>query len=75
MDLAPFQKMAREGPCADRRNRLSLMDGQLVCRRSLREALEGLTPPVKGFPGAVIYPSVPLVAPPTLPPAPAAEAR
>lgn len=30
LDLAPFQKMAREGPCADIRNRLFLIDGQWV---------------------------------------------
>ena len=30
MDLAPFQKMAREGPCAESRNRLFLIDGQWV---------------------------------------------
>jgi len=30
MDLAPFQEMARQGSCADIRNRLFLIDGQWV---------------------------------------------
>ncbi len=30
VDLAPFQQLARPGPCADRRNRLFLIDNQWV---------------------------------------------
>jgi hypothetical protein len=52
VDLAPFKKMARDGGCADVRNRLFLIDGKLVfwdragncADAAYGEALYGSTP-------------------------------